>query len=180
MSIYTETFAEWLNGGGALPAEFGEIEGFDDLFTGEYCDKEIGFETPDLFQIKLNARAALVIPAYSSRMNDLQAALTAAQNPTRTEETTFQEGAYTNKTYEQPINAGAGDPTDQTTPSQVYAHSSGKDVTMRNYTGYSPDEIGRRIEYLTGEVKILTRALLDEFADLFMAIYTGMETARIW
>ena len=180
MAIYTETFAEWLNGGGQLPAEFGEIEGFEDLFTGEYCDKEIGFETPDLFQIKLNARAALVIPAYSSRMKDLQTALTAAQNPTRTEKTTFEEGEYNNKTYEQPINADAGGPTDQTVPSQVFNHSSDKDITTRDYSGYSPDEIGRRIEYLTGEVKILTRALLDEFADLFMAIYTGMETARIW
>ena len=180
MSIYTETFAEWLNGGGELPAEFGTIEGFDDLFTGAYCDKEIGFETPDLFQIKLNTRAALVIPAYAKRISDLQAAVTAAENPTRTEKTTFEEGEYNNKTYEQPINADAGGPTDQTVPSQVFNHSSENDITTREYSGYSPDEIMHRIEYLTSEVKILMRALLEEFADLFMGVYTGNETAKIW
>lgn len=43
MAKYTELFAEYLEGGGSLPAAFAEIVGFEDLFVARYCDKEIGF-----------------------------------------------------------------------------------------------------------------------------------------
>ena len=58
MSKYTETLVEFLEGGGSLPAAFAEIVGFEDLFVARYCDKEIGFETEALFQIKQSSRLA--------------------------------------------------------------------------------------------------------------------------
>lgn len=68
MAKYTELLSEYIEEGGELPTLFDTIEGFTDLFIGEYADREIGFETPTLFTLKLNYTAALVIPPYSARI----------------------------------------------------------------------------------------------------------------
>lgn len=74
MAKYTELLSEYIEHGGELPAVFDTIKGFTDLFIGKYCDKEIGFETPILFEIKLNAKANIVIPAYAQRIEELKQA----------------------------------------------------------------------------------------------------------
>lgn len=84
MARYTELFSEWLEEGGQLPALFSEIEGFGDLFTATYCDREIGFETPVLFEIKLNAYADLHIPEYKERIDLLEEAIAQAGKTTKT------------------------------------------------------------------------------------------------
>ena len=68
MAYFTETYLEWLEDGGQIPASFGLIEGFDKAFENRYCDREIGFETPELFQRKLDLRASEVMPIYSARL----------------------------------------------------------------------------------------------------------------
>lgn len=98
MARYTELFSEWLEEGGQLPALFSEIEGFGDLFTATYCDREIGFETPVLFEIKLNAYADLHIPEYKERIDLLVEAIAQAGNPSKTrtrsgDETNTRTGA---------------------------------------------------------------------------------------
>lgn len=72
MARYTELFAEWLQDGGELPAVFDQIEGFADLFVGHFCDSEIGVETPELFGVKLEARANLVVPEYAEHITALE------------------------------------------------------------------------------------------------------------
>lgn len=84
MAKYTELFSEYLENGGELPAVFDQISGFTELFIGEYCDREIGFETPILFSIKLTARANVVIPPYKARIDELDALLSDLSNPTKT------------------------------------------------------------------------------------------------
>ena len=84
MAKYTETLADYLAGGRDLPAEFALIDGFDKLFVGKYVDHELGFETEDLFEIKLELKAALVIPIYKERLDQLNAAIARESNAAKT------------------------------------------------------------------------------------------------
>lgn len=83
MAKYTQLLAEYLEDGGKLPAVFSQIDGFDELFIGQYCDSEIAFETPVLFGIKLEMQANLVIHAYAKRIIELEGAHDLLQNPNK-------------------------------------------------------------------------------------------------
>lgn len=82
---YTELFTEYIaNNGGAenaLPSLFdkvhnitidGEITTFKDAFILNFCDREIGFETEELFALKLESRAKLVLPFYINKLKQLE------------------------------------------------------------------------------------------------------------
>lgn len=82
--IHTELFSEYIaNKGGAenaLPSLFDkvpnitiddEVTTFKDAFILNFCEREIGFETEELFALKLEARAKLVLPFYISKLNQL-------------------------------------------------------------------------------------------------------------
>ena len=81
MAKYTELLSEYIEHGGELPAVFSQIEGFENLFIGRYCDSEIGFETPILFSIKLETKANIVIPAYAKRIAEFTEAEAKLINP---------------------------------------------------------------------------------------------------
>ena len=81
---HTEFFTEYIaNNGGAenaLPSLFdkvpnividNEVTTFKDAFILNFCDREIGFETEELFALKLESRAKLVLPFYISKLNQL-------------------------------------------------------------------------------------------------------------
>ena len=81
---HTEFFSEYIaNNGGAenaLPSLFDkvpnitiddEVTTFKDAFILNFCEREIGFETEELFALKLEARAKLVLPFYISKLNQL-------------------------------------------------------------------------------------------------------------
>ena len=81
---HTEFFTEFIaNNGGAenaLPSLFDkvpnitiddEITTFKDAFILNFCDREIGFETEELFSLKLEARAELVLPFYINKLKQL-------------------------------------------------------------------------------------------------------------
>lgn len=168
MAKYTETLADWLAAGYSLPQEFDQIDGFADLFTGHFIDREIGFETDDLFNIKLQARAALCVPLYAARITQLNAAITAAQTPAKSETTTFQKGKTTATQWELPLDGGT---VENTPPASVATGESLDDVTTRDYSGYTPDEALKNVEFLEREVVNLTNRLLHEFDTLFMVVY---------
>ena len=78
---YTELFTEYIaNNGGAenaLPSLFdkvpsitidGEVTTFKDAFILNFCDREIGFEIEELFALKLESRAKLVLPFYINKL----------------------------------------------------------------------------------------------------------------
>lgn len=82
--IHTELFTQYIaNNGGAenaLPTLFDkvpsitideEVTTFKDAFILNFCEREIGFETEELFALKLEARAKLVLPFYISKLNQL-------------------------------------------------------------------------------------------------------------
>ena len=82
---YTELFTEYIaNNGGAenaLPSLFdkvpsitidGEVTTFKDTFILNFCDREIGFETEELFALKLESRAKLVLPFYINKLKQLE------------------------------------------------------------------------------------------------------------
>ena len=81
---HTEFFSEYIanNGGSenALPSLFDkvpnitiddEVTTFKDAFILNFCDREIGFETEELFALKLEARAKLVLPFYITKLKQL-------------------------------------------------------------------------------------------------------------
>lgn len=81
---YTELFTEYIaNNGGAgnaLPSLFdkvpsitidGEVTTFKDAFILNFCDREIGFEIEELFALKLESRAKLVLPFYINKLKQL-------------------------------------------------------------------------------------------------------------
>ena len=82
---YTELFTEYIaNNGGAenaLPSLFdkvpsitidGEVTTFKDAFILNFCDREIGFEIEELFALKLESRAKLVLPFYINKLKQLE------------------------------------------------------------------------------------------------------------
>lgn len=168
MAKYTETLADWLAAGFTLPQEFEQIDGFADLFTGRFIDREIGFESDELFNIKLQTRAALCVPLYAARIDQLNAAITAAQTPAKSETTTFQKGKTTATQWELPLDGGT---VQNTPPASVATGESLDDVTTRDYSGYTPDEALKNVEFLEREIVNLTNKLLNVFDTLFMVVY---------
>ena len=82
---YTELFTEYIanNGGAAnaIPSLFdkvpnlttdGEVTTFKDAFILNFCDREIGFETEELFALKLESCAKLVLPFYINKLKQLE------------------------------------------------------------------------------------------------------------
>lgn len=83
-AYHTEFFTEYIaNNGGAenaLPALFdkvpnitidNEVTTFKNAFILNFCDREIGFETEELFGLKLESRAELVLPFYINKLKQL-------------------------------------------------------------------------------------------------------------
>lgn len=165
MAKYTELFAEYLEGGGELPAAFGEIDGFEDLFIGHFLDKEIGFETEELFAIKLETYANIVIPAYAERITALQTAISKLSNPQKVRKTEVDGGEQNSQTWALPFNSTEADPN-------AKAHSDAihnEDETTES--GLTPDEAIRMVEKMEGQVYLIKEALLHEFDSLFMKVY---------
>ena len=82
--IHTELFTQYIaNNGGAenaLPSLFDklpnitiddEVTTFKDAFILNFCEREIGFETEELFALKLESRAKLVLPFYINKLKQL-------------------------------------------------------------------------------------------------------------
>lgn len=82
--IHTELLTQYIaNNGGAdnaLPSLFDkvpniivddEVTTFKDAFILNFCDREIGFETEQLFALKIESRAKLVLPFYITKLKQL-------------------------------------------------------------------------------------------------------------
>lgn len=174
MAKYTILYGDYINNGGTQPAVFANIQGFADLFLAHFCDKEIGFETEELFNIKLNAYAEIIIPRYKDRIDLLVAFMTNAKgNPTKTHyeshNLTYAQGEQTTDTTELPINATTAE------PSLKNKQSGRTDLqselrTIQDY-GQSTEEVLKFIEDLNGKVQILLWNCLSEFDNLFMKVY---------
>lgn len=160
MAKYTETLQEYLEDN-ELPEEFDEIEGFEDLFKAHFIDKEIGFETEELFAVKLSGRAGVVIPSYKERIASINSYLTKIANPTK--EITFEMGAQKSKTTELPINASTAEPSLVNDNDEYENTQTEKDYSITN--------IISMIKFLKGDDANIIEKLLAEFDSLFMQVY---------
>lgn len=161
MAKYTELFIEYVNGGGELPALFGEITGFEDVFTGHFCDREIGFETEELFKAKLFTRAEIVIPVYKDKIARINGYLSKVNNPSKV--TTMEYGAQKIKTTELPIDASTAEPSLINDNEEYTNEQTEEDFSINN--------IITMLKYLKGDDANIIEKLLAEFDDLFMQVY---------
>lgn len=200
MAKYTELLAEYLKDGGTLPAVFEDIDGLKELFVGKYIEREIGFETPELFQIKLEYKANLLVPVYKKRMSELTAAYDAMANPikkrirTGTLQRQYGERSNTNAVRPNTVKITQTDfPTGAAVDSnRVPTHLTQTDNpltetvnTAQEYTdnenyqditdseeGASLSEALQRLQLAErAELKNLMEELLNEFNPLFMGIW---------
>lgn len=173
MAKYTELLSEYLENGHTLPSIFEEIEGFSEMFLSYYIDKEIGFETETLFEIKLNMYANMYVPKYKERLEDLVSARTHANNPIKVRysvgATTLINGQKKTKTTELPFDS------DEAEPNIISESDSSTDTnnnTLNNEeSGYTVDEALKIVEALNKEVNIVILKLLKAFSKCFMAVY---------
>lgn len=173
MAKYTELLAEYLQGGGLLPASFSQIDGFENLFIGRYCDHEIGFETEELFKIKLETKAELLIPKYKKRIDLLTSYYTKAENPTKVfyerATTQYNMGQQKIKTTELPFDSATAEPN-IINQNDAYQNDDNREV-RREENGETTDEVMRMLEFLNKAINPLIEKLLNEFKDLFMGVY---------
>ncbi len=173
MARYTLTLAQYLAKGGTLPASFAEIDGFEDTFKLKYTDCEIGQETENAFTNKLELIAKLKIPLYKSRIEQLASAWGMIDTNARviftTANATMTAGAQKTKITDLPINASVATPN---TITDVDASTNGNtsEQTTRE-SGYTSDELLRKIDFLNKEVADVTEKLLKEFKLCFMGLY---------
>lgn len=163
MAKYTELFADWLKDND-LPEIFSTIDGFADLFKLTYAAREIGFETPTLFNLRLTGVANKVIPVYASRLAAINAAEAAQTEKQRSR--TFTGGPRSANETVLPVNVQTGINPTSKSESETYT-----DTDVLTETGYTPDEIIRQKEFVYNKPFNLMSDLLKEFDHLFMQVF---------
>lgn len=195
MAKYTELYIDYVKGGGDIPASFGLIEGFADLFLQRYCASEIGFETEELFALKLESKANLVMGDYAERIRLLAQQYAKIDAPAKTiyekstltrntgarkstsatdygaQESTSTELPFNSQTAEPSIKNNSGAKRDENETNTEAAVDSETRGYERSEGGATLDEILRSLEYLNGRVKHVLEECLGEFKPLFMGIY---------
>ena len=170
MAKYTETYLEFLEGGGVVPSSsFALITGFEDLFTKRYCASEIGFETEALFTLKLDEKAEAVMPVYADRMAVMLAQMTEIRTSpikTRYEKREYGKQHSSGKATELPYDVATAIPS-STSEAEVDKHTD--EINFKD--GLSIDERLRLIDAINGKAKIIVEECLDEFKSLFMGVY---------
>ena len=196
--IHTELFTQYIaNNGGAenaLPTLFDkvpnivtidEITTFKDAFILNFCDREIGFETEELFALKLESRAKLVLPFYITKLNQLASIdyLNAkrTESETRTSTGNITDGGKDTNTRfkgENPLidtsltfNAKAV--TEQETNEIGYGkntNTTGSENVTREYTD-SGIEARDLYERVLNDTKNVWNEIFKKFDSLFMQVW---------
>ena len=173
MAKYTMTLAEYLARGGALPSSFALIEGFEDLFVAHYCDHEIGFETNELFNIKLELKANLVMQLYKDKIDARALYWAKVPNPTKVHyelaTTNYDMGKQKVKTTELPFDSAVAEPN-LINENDAYHNKDEREVRHED-NGETIDEVMRMLDYLNKDTTTLIEKCLNEFKTLFMGVY---------
>lgn len=173
MARYTMLFKDYL-AEHELPAEFELIEDFSNLFKMHYIDMELGYETPLLFNMKLQEYATLYVPDYVAKISRYEEALAefdkgGYKRRVIADSTTFNGGATRGTSTDLPIDSTTAEPssvqaTDSYTNTNVVARTEEE-------TGATADEELKRIAWLLNDIKVLKLELLKKFRPLFMRVY---------
>lgn len=174
MAKYTTSYADYVRNGGAVPTEFNNIDGFASMFMERYADREIGYETADIFAYKLQLKAALYIDDYKNRIAIYDALIAKIDEDmkrivTENSDGTATIGAQRSTATALPFNAQTA------TPNQVNASdsSTNTDTTTvnRTETDYMTGaELQTRME-LAARKRNLMNELLEKFESIFMGVY---------
>lgn len=173
MAKYTMLFAEYLERGGACPASFSLINGFEEIFKKHYCDKEIGFETEALFFMKLDEKADLFMQLYADKISRLASAWTGYDTPAKVRYTeeykTFNGGKQKAKTTELPFDSATAEAS-LINDTDAYENKDQR-ATTETESGKTIDEAQKAVEFLNTKVHSLLLDLLDVFKPCFMGVY---------
>lgn len=173
MARYTMLFKDFIEAGGQYPACFAEIEGLQDAFYGRYCVSEIGFETPSIFQIRLEAKANELVPFYKEKMTLASAQYVGLLTPSKLETITHEYGqahtATNGESMDLPTDAETF--TDPTTKTATDTTTDERTDTDTHETGLSATERLEVIERLNEIKKPIMTELLNQFQSLFMGVY---------
>ena len=167
------TLAEYLAKGGALPSSFALIEGFEDIFVARYCDHEIGFETDELFKIKLDLKASLVMQLYKDKIDARALYWAKVPNPTKVHyelaTTLYNMGKQKNKTTELPFDASQAEPN-LINENDPYSNDDKRESRYED-NGETLDDVIKMLDYLNKDTTTLIEKCLNEFKTLFMQVY---------
>lgn len=170
MAFYTETLREYLNHGNELPESFGLIArtgyDFNTLFYEHYADREIGFETEELFALKVKKVADLYIPEYVKIIENYESVIEALKTKSKKSESLTENGKITTRQFDLPV---AGETTG-INPSGIgeTEPTSAKTTTTNDE---SSDELTRKIDWLMGQEKNAIEQLLEKFERCFMQVF---------
>lgn len=196
--IHTELLTQYIaNNGGAdqaLPSLFDkvpsitvddEVTTFKDAFILNFCDREIGFETEELFALKLESRAKLVLPLYINKLKQLASIDYIRAKRTETEKRTnrgniIDSGKDTNTRFkgENPLidtnltfNAKAISEQEQNEVGYgKNTNTTGSESVTREYTD---DNIATRdlYERVLNDTKNVWSEIFSKFESLFMQVW---------
>lgn len=170
MAFYTETLREYINHGNELPESFGLIVqtgyDFNTIFFEHFADREIGFETEELFALKVKKVADLYIPDYVKIIENYESIIEALKAKTKKSESLTENEKVTTRQFDLPV-AGA---TDGINPSGIGETDPTRAKTTTT-TDESPDELTRKVDWLLGQEKNALMDLLERFERCFMQVF---------
>ena len=170
MAFYTETLREYINNGNELPESFGLIAqtgyDFNTIFFEHFADREIGFETEEVFALKVKKAADLFIPDYVKIIENYESIIEALKAKNKKSESITENEKVTTRQFDLPV-AGA---TDGINPSGIGETDPTRAKTTTT-TDESPDELTRKVDWLLGQEKNALMDLLERFERCFMQVF---------
>lgn len=170
MAFYTETLREYINHGNSLPESFGLIAqtgyDFNTIFFEHFADREIGFETEELFALKVKKVADLWIPQYVKTIQNYESVIEALKAKTKKSESITENEKVTTRQFDLPV---AGE-TAGINPSGIGETDPTRAKTTTT-TEESPDELTRKVDWLLGQEKNALMDLLERFERCFMQVF---------
>lgn len=170
MAFYTETLREYVQRGNEFPESFRLLNqtgyDFETLFYEHYADREIGFETEELFALKLKKISDLYIPEYVKIIENYDSVIEALKAKSKKTESLTENGKITTRQFDLPI---AGQ-TDGINPSGI-GETEPTNTKTTTTNDESADELTRKIDWLMGQENNAVEQLLEKFERCFMQVF---------
>lgn len=170
MAFYTETLREYINHGNQLPESFNLIVqtgyDFNTIFFEHFADREIGFETEELFALKVKKVADVWIPQYVKIIRNYDSTLEAIKATATKTTVTENLGETTDKSYDLPT----ADDVSGITPTGV---AKSGPITNKTETSVEqrPSDLEKKANWFTKMKDNAITSLLSKFENCFMQVF---------
>lgn len=170
MAFYTETLREYIIHGNELPESFNLITptgyDFNTIFFEHFADREIGFETEELFALKVKKVADVWIPQYVKIIRNYDSTLEAIKSNVTKTTVTENLGDTTDKSYDLPT----ADDVSGITPTGVAKSAA---VTNKTETSVEqrPSDLEKKANWFTKMKDNAITSLLSKFENCFMQVF---------